>query len=81
MFFFVTFKQLANPLLEEHEIIKFDGRINYSGSVNSKVWVQGKNTIKEVERYIKEDIIRSLSSRIQFHCQALATVSEEKSNF
>lgn len=55
---------------EEARICRFDGSIKYSGIVSSKVWVQPKLLIADIERFIKADILRSISARLRLYLDA-----------
>ncbi|XP_005180445.2 protein odr-4 homolog [Musca domestica] len=50
---------------------EFNGTIRLSGVVSSRVWCNPKNTIGDVKRFIREDVIRSLMARIQVYCDGL----------
>ncbi|XP_073843982.1 protein odr-4 homolog isoform X2 [Musca autumnalis] len=50
---------------------EFNGTIRLSGVVSSRIWCNPKNTIGDVKRFIREDIIRSLMARIQVYCDGL----------
>uniref|UniRef100_A0A1I8Q082 Protein odr-4 homolog n=1 Tax=Stomoxys calcitrans TaxID=35570 RepID=A0A1I8Q082_STOCA len=52
-------------------IKEFNGTIRLSGVVSSRVWCNPKNTIGDVKRFIREDVIRSLMARIQVYCDGL----------
>ena len=45
--------------------------IHYSGVINSHVYGNERNTLEEMELIIKKDIIRSLTTRLQFYYDAL----------
>lgn len=52
-------------------IKEFNGTIRLSGVISSRVWCNPKNTIGDVKRFIREDIMRSLMARIQVYCDGL----------
>lgn len=52
--------------MEPHE-----GLVRYSGVINSRVFGSPRNTINEIETYIRNDIIRSLTTRLQIYYDAL----------
>lgn len=52
-------------------IQSFDGTMKFDGIISCNIFVHPKNTFAEAEAFIKEDIIRSLMSRIQIHCDSL----------
>jgi len=43
----------------------------YTGIINSRVYGSSRNTIAEIESYIRQDIIRSLTTRMQIYYDAL----------
>ncbi|CAO1402054.1 unnamed protein product [Diamesa tonsa] len=45
--------------------------VSYSGVISSKVYGTSKNTIGEMEAFIKNDIIRSITTRLQIYYDAL----------
>lgn len=45
--------------------------VSYSGVISSKVYGTSKNTIGEMESFIKNDIIRSITTRLQIYYDAL----------
>lgn len=45
--------------------------IHYSGVINSHVYGNERNTLEEIEFFIKKDLIRSLTTRLQFYYDAL----------
>lgn len=53
------------------ETEKVMGQIRIIGEVASKLWLNPKTTISEVEQAIKEDIMRSLSGRVDMHWDSL----------
>lgn len=61
----------TNEIDTKPSTVLYDGNIQYHGVIASKVWVNPNNSIKNVIDYIRQDIIRSLSARIQIHCDAL----------
>lgn len=44
---------------------------HYTGIISSRVFGSSRNTIGEIETYIKNDIIRSLTTRMQIYYDAL----------
>lgn len=56
-----------NPI----KVRKFDGTIRYTGVISSRVWCNPKCTIGDVKKYLREDILRSMSARIQVYCDGL----------
>ncbi|XP_055531362.1 protein odr-4 homolog [Wyeomyia smithii] len=52
------------------------GILKFDGIVSSKVFVHPKNTIAEATAFIKADVIRSLMSRVQIHCDSLVQSEE-----
>ncbi|XP_058120623.1 protein odr-4 homolog [Anopheles ziemanni] len=56
---------------EKTNIERYNGALKFDGIISSEVYVQSRCTFGEVERFIKTDIVRSLMSRVQIHCDAL----------
>uniref|UniRef100_A0AAG5D5X2 Odorant response protein ODR-4 n=1 Tax=Anopheles atroparvus TaxID=41427 RepID=A0AAG5D5X2_ANOAO len=56
---------------EQTSIERYNGALKFDGIISSEVYVQSRCTFGEVERFIKTDIVRSLMSRVQIHCDAL----------
>ncbi|KAJ2947010.1 hypothetical protein O0L34_g16354 [Tuta absoluta] len=65
------FVPFANSLPETVEYMECDGSIHFSGIVSSIVFMYPKATVKEAINAVKQDIVRSLSSRFTMHCDAL----------
>ncbi|XP_052872519.1 protein odr-4 homolog [Anopheles cruzii] len=55
----------------EAKIDQYNGMLKFDGIVSSQVYVHSQCTFRELERFIKADIVRSLMSRIQIHCDSL----------
>ncbi|XP_058463844.1 protein odr-4 homolog [Malaya genurostris] len=62
--------------ISTRKIVNFAGTMQFEGVVSSKVFVHPKNTIAEVERFVKVDILRSLMSRVQIHCDSLVLAED-----
>lgn len=58
-------------------ILDSGGRFRLIGKVASKLWMQPKTTIAEASEAVKEDILRSLTSRLEMHWDSL--IEEENS--
>lgn len=67
----------SNNDISTRKIETFDGTLKFDGIISSKVFVHPKNTYAEVESFIKTDIIRSLMSRVQIHCDSLVQSVDE----
>lgn len=50
---------------------KIDDLAQYTGVISSRVFGSSRNTIGEVETFIRHDIIRSLTTRMQIYYDAL----------
>ncbi|XP_037046502.1 protein odr-4 homolog isoform X2 [Bradysia coprophila] len=61
---------LCDKIDDNDRVIKYNGTANYSGIVCSKVWVAGKQPIEDVEKFIKIDILRSVTSRLRMYVDA-----------
>lgn len=55
---------------EEAKIVRYDGTIKYSGIISSKIWVQSKLLINDIQQFIKADILRSISARLRLYLDA-----------
>ncbi|XP_055607260.1 protein odr-4 homolog [Uranotaenia lowii] len=67
----IYLKSKPDQDIANRKIKTFPGTMKFEGIVSSKVFVHPKNTFAEVESFIRTDIIRSLMSRIQIHCDSL----------
>lgn len=56
---------------DSDKIKQIQGTVRYSGIISSRVYAHSKNTIRDIQHFIKNDIIRSLAARTQIHCDAL----------
>lgn len=54
----------------------FSGTMKFDGIISSKCFVNPKTTFAEAEYFIKADIVRSLMSRIQIHCDSLVQAED-----
>ncbi|XP_058833836.1 protein odr-4 homolog [Topomyia yanbarensis] len=66
----------SNQDISTRKIESFAGTMQFEGIVSSKIFVHPKNTFAEVESFVKEDILRSLMSRVQIHCDSLVQAEE-----
>lgn len=55
-----------NGVLKQHESM-----VRYTGIVDSRVYGSSRNSIAEIESYIREDVIRSITTRLQIYYDAL----------
>ncbi|XP_070495941.1 protein odr-4 homolog isoform X1 [Chironomus tepperi] len=55
-----------NGILTPHESL-----VHYTGIVASRIYGAPRNTIAEIERFIRNDIIRSITTRLQIYYDAL----------
>uniref|UniRef100_A0A182PDU1 Protein odr-4 homolog n=1 Tax=Anopheles epiroticus TaxID=199890 RepID=A0A182PDU1_9DIPT len=53
------------------KIEQFEGTLKFDGIVSSQIYIHSRCTFSEAERFIVTDIVRSLMSRIQIHCDSL----------
>lgn len=49
----------------------YESLVHYTGVVTSKIYAAQRNSIPEVERFIRNDIIRSITTRLQIYYDAL----------
>lgn len=78
-----------DPSKSEESDIKItqqDGIIRFTGVINSRVFGIPRNTLADIGKFIKQDIIRSLTTRLQIYYDALlanddgGTMCEHESN-
>ncbi|PNF15033.1 odr-4-like protein [Cryptotermes secundus] len=55
----------------EMQIIECSGEMKFFGSLASRVFLHQKATVQEAERAVKQDIVRSLASRLELHWDSL----------
>lgn len=63
--------------ISTREIETFSGTLKFDGIISSTVFAHPKNTFAEVQSFVKTDIIRSLMSRVQIHCDSLVQNAED----
>lgn len=51
-------------------MVRYNGTAKYSGIICSKVWVTSKQPIEDVEKFIKIDIMRSITARFRMYVDA-----------
>ncbi|KAH8296189.1 hypothetical protein KR054_002750 [Drosophila jambulina] len=61
--------QLSNP--SDIKVREFQGTLRMSGIIASKVFCSPRNSIADVKRFLRDDILRSLITRIQVYCDGL----------
>ncbi|KAG4077047.1 hypothetical protein HA402_016034 [Bradysia odoriphaga] len=61
---------LCDKIEDNERVVKYTGTANYSGIICSKVWVAGKQPIEDVEKFIKIDILRSVTGRLRMYIDA-----------
>uniref|UniRef100_A0A1Q3F9Z2 Putative olfactory receptor 4-like protein n=1 Tax=Culex tarsalis TaxID=7177 RepID=A0A1Q3F9Z2_CULTA len=54
----------------------FSGTLKFDGVISSKCFVHPKTSFAEAKSFIKADIVRSLMSRIQIHCDSLVQAED-----
>lgn len=57
---------------QSDSIDHLSGTVRFHGIIFSRIWVQPKCTFKVIERFIRNDILRSMASRLQIYCDGLA---------
>lgn len=50
--------------------MRYNGTAKYSGIICSRVWVTPKQPIEDVQKFIKIDIMRSITSRLRMYIDA-----------
>ncbi|KAH8240236.1 hypothetical protein KR032_012360 [Drosophila birchii] len=61
--------QLSKP--SDMKVREFQGTLRMSGIIASKVFCSPRNSIADVKRFLRDDILRSLITRIQVYCDGL----------
>lgn len=61
--------QLSKP--SDIKVREFNGTLRMSGIIASKVFCSPRNSIADVKRYLRDDVLRSLITRIQVYCDGL----------
>ncbi|XP_017862775.1 PREDICTED: protein odr-4 homolog [Drosophila arizonae] len=61
--------QLDNPM--DIKVREFSGTLRMSGMIFSRVYCNPRNSIADVKRYLRDDVLRSLITRIQVYCDGL----------
>ncbi|XP_065076825.1 protein odr-4 homolog [Ochlerotatus camptorhynchus] len=67
----------SNSDISTSKIETFGGTLKLDGIISSTVFAHPKNTFAEVESFVKTDIIRSLMSRVQIHCDSLVQHADD----
>lgn len=65
--FMPTIPSVKDPIIVE----RYQGLIRFSGIVSSRIWTNSNKQFRDIQLYIRNDIIRSLASRIQIYCDGL----------
>lgn len=55
---------------DNERVVRYNGTATYSGIICSKVWVASKQPIEDVEKFIKIDIMRSITGRLRMYIDA-----------
>uniref|UniRef100_A0A8W7P349 Odorant response protein ODR-4 n=1 Tax=Anopheles coluzzii TaxID=1518534 RepID=A0A8W7P349_ANOCL len=66
----------AELTASEAKIEQFEGTLKFDGIVSSQIYIHSRCTFAEAERFIVTDIVRSLMSRIQIHCDSLVQTED-----
>lgn len=61
--------QLDDP--KDIKVREFSGTLRMSGTIFSRVYCNPRNSIADVKRYLRDDVLRSLITRIQVYCDGL----------
>ncbi|XP_066260013.1 protein odr-4 homolog [Euwallacea similis] len=67
----VTIFEKCVPIGDQIVPTSIGGQIRVVGEVVSKFWISSKGTFREAMRAVKEDIMRSLSTRMEMHWDSL----------
>lgn len=65
---------------DQSALTKYDGTIRYAGVICSKVWVNPKQLISDIERFIKKDIMRSMVGRLRILLDASGGIDEDEAD-
>uniref|UniRef100_A0A1B0B5L0 Protein odr-4 homolog n=1 Tax=Glossina palpalis gambiensis TaxID=67801 RepID=A0A1B0B5L0_9MUSC len=68
---FLPIKCLISKCVNPIQVREFNGTIHFQGTITSRIWCNPKNTLADVKRFLREDIMRSLTARIQVYCDGL----------
>lgn len=55
---------------DNERVVRYNGTAKHSGIICSKVWVASKQPIEDVEKFIKIDILRSITGRLRMYIDA-----------
>ncbi|XP_017128562.1 protein odr-4 homolog [Drosophila elegans] len=61
--------QLSKPT--DIKVREFNGTLRMSGIIATKVFCSPRNSIADVKRFLRDDVLRSLITRIQVYCDGL----------
>ncbi|XP_016978082.1 protein odr-4 homolog [Drosophila rhopaloa] len=61
--------QLSRPT--DIKVREFNGALRMSGIIATKVFCSPRNSIADVKRFLRDDVLRSLITRIQVYCDGL----------
>ncbi|KAH8397497.1 hypothetical protein KR222_008325 [Zaprionus bogoriensis] len=53
------------------KIQEFNGTLRMSGLIFSRIYCNARNSIADVKRFLRDDVLRSLITRIQVYCDGL----------
>ncbi|SPP87425.1 blast:Protein odr-4 homolog [Drosophila guanche] len=61
--------QLAKP--SDIKVREFNGTLRTSGIISTRIFCSQRNSIADVKRFLRDDVLRSLTTRIQVYCDGL----------
>ncbi|XP_017043373.1 protein odr-4 homolog [Drosophila ficusphila] len=61
--------QLSKPT--DIKVREFNGTLRMSGIIATKIFCSPRNSIADVKRFLRDDVLRSLITRIQVYCDGL----------
>ncbi|XP_022225294.1 LOW QUALITY PROTEIN: protein odr-4 homolog [Drosophila obscura] len=61
--------QLAKPT--DIKVREFNGTLRTSGIITTRIFCSPRNSIADAKRFLRDDILRSLTTRIQVYCDGL----------
>ncbi|KAJ6642755.1 Protein odr-4 like [Pseudolycoriella hygida] len=61
---------LCDEIGDYERVVRYNGTAKYSGIICSKIWVSSKQSIEDVDKFIKIDIMRSITGRLRMYTDA-----------
>ncbi|XP_068141957.1 protein odr-4 homolog [Drosophila tropicalis] len=61
--------QLSKP--SDIKVQEFNGTLRLNGIISSRIYCSPRNSLADVKRFLRDDVLRSLITRIQVYCDGL----------